>query len=303
MNKIGIAPFICLFFITISCGSGSGSGNTPPALNTIVVSLVGTGTGKVTSSPAGISCKANCSAGFESGTSVTLTAISATDSIFTGWSGACSGTGPCVVTMNANTMAVTAKFNQIVTTWILSDPVYDGNIQVPLTGPVIVTQGMNASVQSVFAGVDPITGAESRAFLDFPLGHKNGIPLNAIIESATLHIGIKSIQPPGGTIPIRIDLVSFHQPPILLAPYFDLAFQPPLVITTIAPPISSTNVGNDIQVDVTSLMVEVQRLGLPDLQVRMLKDLTAVASGLIEINDTTGTDQEPIAPLLTVTYF
>jgi len=36
------------------------------------------------------------------GDSVTLTATPATGSVFTGWSGACSGTGACTVTMNAD---------------------------------------------------------------------------------------------------------------------------------------------------------------------------------------------------------
>jgi hypothetical protein len=88
-----------------SCGTTSIKVN--PAL---VVSLAGIGSGTVTSSPAGISCGATCSAGFASGTSVTLTATPAVGSTFTGWSGACSGTGSCVVTMNAN-QTVTANFD------------------------------------------------------------------------------------------------------------------------------------------------------------------------------------------------
>jgi hypothetical protein len=63
----------------------------------------------VTSVPAGIACGATCNAGFLSGTPVTLTAAPATGSTFTGWSGACSGTGACVVTMDS-AKAVTANF-------------------------------------------------------------------------------------------------------------------------------------------------------------------------------------------------
>src|SRR5207245_5402868 len=64
----------------------------------------------VTSSAVGINCGATCSASFASGTSVTLTAVPASGSVFGSWSGAgCSGTGSCVVTMNA-AQSVTATF-------------------------------------------------------------------------------------------------------------------------------------------------------------------------------------------------
>lgn len=69
----------------------------------------GTGTGTVTSSPAGISCGSTCSANYTSGTSVTLSATANADSTFTGWGGASSPTCvnatpgvTCTVTMNRN---------------------------------------------------------------------------------------------------------------------------------------------------------------------------------------------------------
>jgi subtilisin family serine protease len=65
------------------------------------VSKAGTGSGQVTSSPDGISCGATCTHFFGAGTVVTMTAAASSGSKFTGWSGACSGTGSCVVTMNA----------------------------------------------------------------------------------------------------------------------------------------------------------------------------------------------------------
>ena len=60
----------------------------------------GAGNGSVSSSPAGIDCGADCSETYDYGTAVTLTATADSQSYFTGWSGACSGTGNCVVTMN-----------------------------------------------------------------------------------------------------------------------------------------------------------------------------------------------------------
>jgi len=189
-----------------------------------------------------------------------------------------------------------------IVTQILSDPVFDGDIlQDPLSRLFTVTQG---NTQSVFAGINPATGAESRAFLDFPLTGVGGVPLDAVISSATLNIEINSIlpQPLIGTIPISIDLVSF-QPPTLAGSDFSRTDQPALATTTIIPPISQADFGQPISVDVTPLMVEAQRLGLVNFQVRILEDFGAVSSGLIEINDTTGVNRRVLAPLLEVTYF
>lgn len=77
----------------------------------LTVSKNGTGSGTVTSSPAGINCGATCTASFAQGTTVTLTAAPASGSVFAGWSGGgCSGTGTCTVTTNA-AQSVTATFN------------------------------------------------------------------------------------------------------------------------------------------------------------------------------------------------
>jgi trimeric autotransporter adhesin len=76
------------------------------------VTLAGTGTGSVSSSPSGITCPTTCSANFTSGTGVVLTAVAGSGSTFAGWSGACSGTGTCSVTMSA-AKAVTATFNMV----------------------------------------------------------------------------------------------------------------------------------------------------------------------------------------------
>ena len=103
---------------------------------------------------------------------------------------------------------------------ILSDPAFDGDItRDPVTGTYLIAQG---ETESVFVGIDPATGAESRAFLDFPLRGSDGVPANAVIESATIDMGIIDIipQPFVGTIPLRIDLVSF-QPPTLVGPDFE----------------------------------------------------------------------------------
>ena len=82
----------------------------PPTTHTLTVTTAGTGSGTVISSPAAISCGATCSSAYNQGTSVTLTAAAASGSAFTGWSGACSGTGPCVLNITQD-LAVTATFD------------------------------------------------------------------------------------------------------------------------------------------------------------------------------------------------
>ncbi len=77
----------------------------------LTVTKAGTGSGTVTSTPAGITCGPSCSTSYPNGTAVTLTASPATGSSFTGWSGGgCSGKGSCTVTISAGT-TVTANFN------------------------------------------------------------------------------------------------------------------------------------------------------------------------------------------------
>jgi hypothetical protein len=82
----------------------------------MLISRAGTGEGSVTSAPVGIDCGATCSAVFEPGEEITLTAAAAAGSTFMGWSGDCTGTGlTCTLTMSA-ARSVTATFNANVYT-------------------------------------------------------------------------------------------------------------------------------------------------------------------------------------------
>lgn len=69
--------------------------------HTLSVTKAGKGAGTVSSSPAGINCGTACSAAYSAGASVTLLVAPASGSTFTGWSGACTGTKSCVVSMTA----------------------------------------------------------------------------------------------------------------------------------------------------------------------------------------------------------
>lgn len=80
------------------------------AADSVSVSVSGNGLGTITSAPVGINCGTTCSAAFNLGTRVILTAIAGTNSAFAGWSGACSGTGSCTFTVKG-TESVSASFN------------------------------------------------------------------------------------------------------------------------------------------------------------------------------------------------
>jgi parallel beta-helix repeat protein/YD repeat-containing protein len=67
----------------------------------VMVTIAGSGSGTVTSSPAGIACPDDaCTSQYPYGTQLTLTQAPDDSSQFTGWSGGCSGTGPCVTTVD-----------------------------------------------------------------------------------------------------------------------------------------------------------------------------------------------------------
>ena len=83
-----------------------------PLFQTLTVTRAGNGSGAVTSSPTGVSCGAVCSNQFSYGATVTLSAAPTSGSTFSGWSGACSGTGSCTVSMTAD-RSVTASFARV----------------------------------------------------------------------------------------------------------------------------------------------------------------------------------------------
>jgi len=89
----------------------------PPTQFTLGVSV--SGAGAVSSSPAGISCGTDCAEAYAAGTSVTLTATPAAGQQFSGWSGACAGTGACTVSMG-QARSVGAAFAPVAA----SGPVY-----------------------------------------------------------------------------------------------------------------------------------------------------------------------------------
>ncbi len=98
--------------VVAACG-----GQTPVEVdNTLSVTIAGDGTGTVISVPAGIDVASGTeTADFAAGTEVELTATATGGSTFTGWTGDCTGTGTCSVTLDDD-VSVTATFAAPVVT-------------------------------------------------------------------------------------------------------------------------------------------------------------------------------------------
>jgi len=116
----------------------------PPTTTTYTLTVAKSGNGAVTSTPAGINCGTDCSEPYASGASVSLKATPASGSVFSGWSGACTGTATtCTVAMSA-AKSVTATFKaQTASTYTLT-VVKSGNGAVTST-PAGINCGTDCS--------------------------------------------------------------------------------------------------------------------------------------------------------------
>ena len=98
-----------------SSGGTVDSGPVKPLTLTLTVNV--TGTGAITSTPAGLTCSgATCSGTFAKGSAVSLAAAPAAGSIFGGWGGACTGGAACATTLDKD-VTVTADFPSVTGTW------------------------------------------------------------------------------------------------------------------------------------------------------------------------------------------
>jgi uncharacterized repeat protein (TIGR01451 family) len=113
--------------VTATGSDPNAANNTATATVTVVEPVTLTvfnGTGRVTSAPAGIDCGGPppvlCSGRFAPGTVVTLTATPLIPgTVFLGWTGGCSGTVPCILTLGADT-TVGATFSVLTYTLTVS---------------------------------------------------------------------------------------------------------------------------------------------------------------------------------------
>lgn len=77
--------------------------------DSLTVTRTGNGSGRILSNGSTIDCGITCTNTYSSGTTITLTATPDPGAQFTGWLGACAGSGLCLVTINGAT-TVSATF-------------------------------------------------------------------------------------------------------------------------------------------------------------------------------------------------
>jgi hypothetical protein len=146
----------------------------PPSSSLLTVTASGSGI----ISGTGITCGSDCNESYAAGTTVSLTATPSTGATFTGWTGACSGTGTCVVTMDT-AKTVGANFSAtpsvIPQTGIWWNPSESGR------GFAIETSGNNLFL-GTFLYEEPATGQTARS-----TWYQTGGPLNGDLSfSGTL---------------------------------------------------------------------------------------------------------------------
>ncbi|MBI5101951.1 MAG: proprotein convertase P-domain-containing protein [Nitrospirae bacterium] len=114
-------------------GHITGWGLNPACGNRLDVAVnTGSGSGTVTSTPAGISCGSTCTAVFPRYAYVSLDAAPSADSYLSGWTGVCAGYGAqCPVTMSVQ-RSTTAVFEAVADFTYTMDPV-SGNAPVTVS--------------------------------------------------------------------------------------------------------------------------------------------------------------------------
>jgi hypothetical protein len=106
------------------------------------VTRTGAGTGRVVSSPSGIDCGGACTATFDYGSNVRLTATPAAGAVFRAWSGACAGQG------RACTLKVTAATSTNAVFEVAPPPTTTTTPTTPTTTATTTTTQRDTSVDA-----------------------------------------------------------------------------------------------------------------------------------------------------------
>jgi len=110
----------------------------------LTITKSGTGSGTVTSSPAGINCGSTCSYQFIASTIVTLTATPSSSSLFSGWSGDVVDSSPTATIVMDSNKNVTATFSSVYTLTVTKSGTGSGTV---ISSPAGINCGTTCSYQ------------------------------------------------------------------------------------------------------------------------------------------------------------
>ncbi len=177
------------------------TGQTSPVqpCHTVTVSLAGTGTGTVTDGSA-ISCPNSCSGSYAQGSTVSLTATPAPGSVFTGWSGDCTGTAGCGVTIDSD-KAVTATFRQLPPVVATAIPASVGATTAILSGTVdplgnATTYRFEYGTTAAYGSTVPVPDAPAGADTT---QHNESQPVTGLAPGTTYHFRLVATNAGGTT--------------------------------------------------------------------------------------------------------
>jgi phospholipase C len=178
----------------------------------VSVAMTGTGSGTVTSTPAGISCPTTCTATFPDNTQVTLTETPGTNFYFGGWSGACSGTAACSLTVTT-AENVTASFTPGDALTVATTGSGSGTVTSTPPG-ISCTSGASTGCLATFPPNTAVTLTETTNVPNQFSGWSGSCTGTASTCSLTLTAAPSSVQAsfaPGGTLQSLNHIIFFAQ--------------------------------------------------------------------------------------------
>lgn len=158
----------------------------PPEQLTVSVS----GNGSVTSSPPGIACPGTCSNTFPLGTSVSLFATPSAGFGFSGWSGACSGTGTCTIVMGSP-LNVAAVFT----------PLPDFSLSLTPSSLTVTQGGSSVQGQVTINPINGFSGAVQLGAVNIPSGVGISFNPNPATTSSVMTVTANGAGPLGAFTP------------------------------------------------------------------------------------------------------
>ena len=163
--KEAVSPVSTIAQLVVNAGNVLGR-------HALTVTTTGSGTGAVTSSPAGINCGSTCTFNYAYGTPVTLTAIPASGSTASLSGPGCSGGTTCTVTVNSATV-ITATFTLIpppITPTFTPPPI---TAKSPSKTRIVKTKINKHTASFTFTASGTVTGFQCALLPPKKKGHKS----------------------------------------------------------------------------------------------------------------------------------